>query len=224
MKFLIQKIKSESALDKGFTLIELLVATIIMSSVVTLAGYGFVLLLEENKKAEFESQRRTNLNRALDYIANEVRMANTIEAGTASGEVMKLTIPTVKTNYPVNIPNPTENDALSYEFENSPAVTYSTANSTGVWADANSKAITRNGNFLVDAIKAPTSPPDTTTDCPSTTGTLKGSDGFYVCIHTSGKQVDLYLYGKLSDNPSEAVYNKPLEVKSTVFTRAEPTN
>ncbi|WP_353931322.1 type II secretion system protein [Okeanomitos corallinicola TIOX110] len=242
MKSQIKKIKSDFVVEKGFTLIELLVATVIMSLVVTLAGTAFVSILQQNKKAEFETQRRTNLNRALDYIANEIRMANTISAGSDS-EVMSLTIPTLTINYPVGVTNPTPNDALSYEFDNSNTVTYSIGDSTGVWADNSnppSKSITRNGNFIVDAIKAPVREGNPLT-CPNgtvyetTSGTcipncadgstlspadpVTGRNGFYACIYDSGNKADLYLYGKLSDDTSET-----MEVKSTVFTRAESVN
>lgn len=237
MKSQIKKIKSDFVVEKGFTLIELLVATVIMSIVVTLAGTAFVSILQQNRKAEFETQRRTNLNRALDYIANEIRMANTISAGSDS-EVMSLTIPTIKINYPVGLVNPTTNDALSYEFDDSTTVTYSISDSTGVWtdnlSDPPSKSITRNDNFIVDAIKAPVREGNPPT-CPngtvyeaasgtcipnctdgSTLSPATDRNGFYACIYDSGNKADLYLYGKLSDDTTET-----MEVKSTVFTRAE---
>jgi prepilin-type N-terminal cleavage/methylation domain-containing protein len=87
IQFYLQATKTRpSALhaNEGFTLVELLVATAIMSIVVTLAGFGVVFLLRQNKTAASESDRRINLNRALDYIANEVRTANSISATTTS--------------------------------------------------------------------------------------------------------------------------------------------
>jgi prepilin-type N-terminal cleavage/methylation domain-containing protein len=198
MKNYLKLIKSNFAADKGFTLIEILVAAVIMSMVVTLAGTAFVALLQQNQKAKAESDRRTNLNRALDYMANDIRMAKKIESTTVAGEVIKLTLPDNST------------------------VSYSVANSTGVWTDTNptaaerSQSIQRGAAFLVDGIKAPSSGPPT---CPSGS-TRAGSNGFYACIYSGGKKVDLYLYGKLSDEPRDPDYNQRLEVKSTVYTRA----
>ncbi len=204
MKSHTKNIKSNHAADKGFTLIEILVAAVIMSMVVTLAGTAFVALLQQNQKAKAESDRRTNLNRALDYMAGEIRTAKKIESTSVAGEV-KLTLP-----------------------DNSNVI-YSIADSSGVWTDANSKSIKRGSKFLVDGIKAPSSGAPTPT-CPTPTPAptpphqLVGSNGFYACIYSGGKKVDLYLYGKLSDEPRDPDYNKRLEVKSTVYTRANELN
>ncbi|MBE9235757.1 prepilin-type N-terminal cleavage/methylation domain-containing protein [Anabaena aphanizomenioides LEGE 00250] len=201
MKNYLKFIKSNHAADKGFTLIEILVAAVIMSMVVTLAGTAFVALLQQNQKAKAESDRRTNLNRALDYMANEIRMAKKIESPTVAGEVIKLTLPDNST------------------------VSYSIANSTGVWEGPQS--IKRGSDFLVDGMQAPTSASPTCptpTPAPTPPHQLVGSNGFYACIYSGGKKVDLYLYGKLSDEPRDPDYNKRLEVKSTVYTRANELN
>ncbi|ALB39545.1 hypothetical protein AA650_02870 [Anabaena sp. WA102] len=88
--------------NEGFTLIELLVAIAIMSGVLIIAGIGIVAMLKQNSKALSESDRRANLNRALDYISNEVRMANSISVPATytsppepSGAIgkLRLTIP-----------------------------------------------------------------------------------------------------------------------------------
>lgn len=62
----------------GFTLIELLVAMALTSIVLSLTGFGLVTIMQKNAKAQGETSRRTELNRALDFIADEVRMANSI--------------------------------------------------------------------------------------------------------------------------------------------------
>jgi prepilin-type N-terminal cleavage/methylation domain-containing protein len=84
--------------NEGFTLIELLIATSIMGIVATLAGFGVVAMLQQNKTAASETDRRTNLNRALDFIANEVRSANSLASTSSSlpsdaTGVLRLTIP-----------------------------------------------------------------------------------------------------------------------------------
>jgi len=60
----------------GFTLTELLVAISLSSIVVSGAGFGLVTIMEANAKTEKEVQRRTDLNRALDYITEDIRMAS----------------------------------------------------------------------------------------------------------------------------------------------------
>jgi prepilin-type N-terminal cleavage/methylation domain-containing protein len=206
MKFKFKKIKSNLTDNQGFTLIELLVATVIMSIVVTLSGTAFVALLEKNQEEEFEVQRRTNLNRALDYMANEIKRSNKIEAGDpAAGEVFKLTTPRPPANL---FTNPYTNMTIVYSV-----------------ADG-SQTILRDNDVLVDAIQAPENPPTCPTGStltPALTPPERG-DGFYACIYDSGNKADLYLYGKLSDNEDDPNFNKPLEVKRTVFTRSSAVN
>ncbi|NET01180.1 MAG: prepilin-type N-terminal cleavage/methylation domain-containing protein [Sphaerospermopsis sp. SIO1G1] len=218
MKFQLQKIKLNLTDHQGFTLIELLVATVIMSLVVTLAGSAFVTLLEKNREEEYEVQRRTNLNRALDYIANEVRRSSQIQAGDpAAGEVLQLTIQEQNPAFTAfaSPPNPPYTTVTRI---------YSVANGTGVWQDnsSGSQTIIRGNDVLVDAIKAPTTPPT----CPtgSTMSPSSGGNGFYACIYAGGKKADLYLYGKLTDDQNDPNYNNPLEVKKTVFTRNTAVN
>jgi prepilin-type N-terminal cleavage/methylation domain-containing protein len=62
----------------GFTLIELLVAASITTLVVSIAGSSLVSIMQNNSKAEAETLRRVQLNRALDFISDEVRTAKTI--------------------------------------------------------------------------------------------------------------------------------------------------
>jgi prepilin-type N-terminal cleavage/methylation domain-containing protein len=242
MKFYIQTLKSDVDVNKGFTLIELLVAAAIMSIVVALVGIAFVGILKQNRKAEFNSERRTNLNRALDYIANEVRMATTVAVPTASPTttiysgtgVLRLKVP---------VPNPASgsvynsrlytvvyyrsNSWTGWDSPNSiwrysnvpnpvpirseaPLVTPTPNNVTIVPSPSPTSATTFDHNFLVDGIKTPATLPSCSTG-------LIGDGGFYACISTDGKQVDLYLYGKLSNNTNET---ETMEVKTTVFTRS----
>lgn len=76
------KILNSSA---GFTLIELLVAMSIVSVVLTIAGYGLVAIMTKNQTADTETTNRVNINRALDFISDEVKMANSAidSSGTA---------------------------------------------------------------------------------------------------------------------------------------------
>ncbi|MBK1989838.1 prepilin-type N-terminal cleavage/methylation domain-containing protein [Sphaerospermopsis aphanizomenoides BCCUSP55] len=120
--------------DKGFTLIEVLVAAAIMAIVVALAGTAFVGILQQNRKAEVESERRTNLNRALDYIANDIRMAKSITAPTSS-PVATISSGTGVLRLAIPIPNP-QNGSL-YNSRSYTTVYYTSGSWTG-WDSPNS--------------------------------------------------------------------------------------
>lgn len=76
----------------GFTLIELLVAMAITTIVISLTGFGLVAMMNKNKTYEVQTQRRIEINRASDFIVDEIRMARRINTttnttGTASAAV-----------------------------------------------------------------------------------------------------------------------------------------
>jgi hypothetical protein len=148
-------------------------------------------------------------------MANEIRMSKTIEAGdAANGEVLKLTI-SKRPAIPEDNPGAPAPPPFTSPYTNETRV-YSVADSSDVWQGP--KTVLRGGAVLVDAIKAPTTPPT----CPtgSTLSPSTGGNGFYACIYTDKNKADLYLYGKISDDSNDPNYNKPMEVKRTVFTRA----
>ncbi|PSP00516.1 MAG: hypothetical protein BRC53_00345, partial [Cyanobacteria bacterium SW_6_48_11] len=62
--------------------------------VVGAAGFGVVTIMNANAKSESKTQRRVELNRALDYIAGEVRQAEAINkvSPPASSEFSASTI------------------------------------------------------------------------------------------------------------------------------------
>ncbi len=78
----ISKILHTQSRTAGFTLIELLVAMSISVILVSITGFGLVAMMTKNSKAEGEILRRTELNRALDFITDEVRMANNVNDST----------------------------------------------------------------------------------------------------------------------------------------------
>lgn len=77
----------------GFTLIELLVAMAISTLVIGIAGFGLVTILDKNNKAEAETLRRTNLNRALDFIADDIRESKSVST-TLPAAWTSWTVPT----------------------------------------------------------------------------------------------------------------------------------
>lgn len=60
----------------GFTLVELLTAVAITGLVITIAGFGLVAILQASQKAEAKSDMRTDLNRGLDFISDDIKAAS----------------------------------------------------------------------------------------------------------------------------------------------------
>lgn len=233
-----------------------------MTVVVSIVGVGLVAMLNQNKKAASESDRRANLNRALDYISNEVRMAKSVTAPDATlvppgaKGVLQLTIP-------VTLPS---NCSGGVTINRNYTVVYYTYSSSGLWQSP--KSIKRYANidtplpiptpcptptnlslftpspiptpfaddskyFLVDAITNP-SPLPTPSSSPSpnpctispspspSPSSASSGEGFYACIYSGGRKVDLYLYGNLTTStPTPTPVPTPLEVKTTAVTRAK---
>ncbi|NBD32029.1 MAG: prepilin-type N-terminal cleavage/methylation domain-containing protein [Cyanobacteria bacterium] len=64
--------------NKGFTLVELLASLVITGIVVASLNIGMTYLLQESRETEKESQRRSEHNRAADFLTEEMRMAKAV--------------------------------------------------------------------------------------------------------------------------------------------------
>ena len=64
----------------GFTLIELLVASLIVSVVMLVAWSGLISLMNMSAMAEARTLRQVEINRALDFLTDELRTARNINA------------------------------------------------------------------------------------------------------------------------------------------------
>ncbi|AFZ12589.1 hypothetical protein Cri9333_1702 [Crinalium epipsammum PCC 9333] len=62
--------------DVGFTLIELLLAASLMGIVITVSGWGLSAILLANARGEAESVVSNNLARAIDFISDDIKTAN----------------------------------------------------------------------------------------------------------------------------------------------------
>jgi type II secretory pathway pseudopilin PulG len=69
----------------GFTLVEILIAAAITSTMTALAVFSLTDIMQMSQKAESETLRRQQLNRALDFISDEVRMATAIAKDANTG-------------------------------------------------------------------------------------------------------------------------------------------
>ncbi|MDV2992080.1 MAG: hypothetical protein N4J56_001734 [Chroococcidiopsis sp. SAG 2025] len=211
----------------GFTLVELLVAVAITTLVVSAAGFGLAAITENNKKAKVETERRTELNRALDFISDEVRQAKKI-ANDVSTDL---------SNAP-DFDTTNKTPVLSLQIPGvSQRVIYYVASSSSPWIGP--KVIYRwgpdynsNGNYsnptspddwtgkaLVDLVEDST--PNTNNYCSTGWGAnppVSNRKGFYTCIDPSGRIAEIHLRGKLIDAYGNS--RDPLEVSSKIFPRS----
>jgi type II secretory pathway pseudopilin PulG len=192
--------------NHGFTLPELLISGIIITFLLSVVAYGFSTIQKSSKKNEIELERRSEIARALDFIASEVRQAQVVETNTDNTKnyfdgagrsvVLALKIPGFPDDrrvvyYAAGSASPLVGPQAIYRW--GPQL-----NSNGSYTDPQDPANWQSLP-LIDRID------DTAIDsnwrCPSGTGNLSpssGATGFYACVN--GGVVQLYLNGQLQDD------------------------
>ena len=206
----------------GFTLIEVLLGALFSFVVISAAGYGLVNLLAANVDSEDKSLSQENLNRAIDFIADEVRTAfsisTTIDSGiaTASGfdagtidssvtpkDVLILNLPEVTAGpiiYRIAKPNsskPWLGPRVIYRW--GPDIDVD-----GNYLDTDDYTKWSN-EPLVDAVEdTSTASVSCDADVPNKLP-VSSSTGFYACIAPTGKIADIHILGRVAsaDNPYE---------------------
>ncbi len=73
-----QSVGKKASCPPGFTLSELLIASAIMGVVIAVSSAGVLTMIQANDKAEEQSIRRIELNRALEFMADDIREATSI--------------------------------------------------------------------------------------------------------------------------------------------------
>lgn len=188
-KFLTKK----PASPKGFTLIELIIASVMSVLVLGFAGFGLLFMLREQAVTNASGDLQYNLNRAVDFIAEEVRQASAVTTtatlpsgcvGTGTNTVvLGLTIPPdTTTNVIYYTKTPPNSDWLGPSSIYRCGPNYSAA---GV-ADY-STGSTKNADILIDLIAS-----NSNTNTCQNGGTANPStnSGFFVCI-TNTKLVEI---------------------------------
>jgi hypothetical protein len=100
-----QKTFAKSPRSVGFTLIELLVASLLVSVVILVAWTGLLSVMNMTQVAEARSARQMELNRALDFMTNEIRMARFINQSAtakANGSTVPLANVVTSTGLPLS--------------------------------------------------------------------------------------------------------------------------
>jgi type II secretory pathway pseudopilin PulG len=188
--------------NSGITLVEVLIASLFSVFVIAGGAFGLTAMMQRNAIIEARSQRRMDLDRAINYIADEIKSTNDVQAvaldstfpGDGTG-VLLLSIPGSGTNpqrrvYFIRPSTDTwfgPNTINRYEGTITNPV-------TGIPLNAD--------RVLVDGITTPNSTELMRIQrlCTNTTGAVfRGTGGFYACINAATDTVDLYLYGRLED-------------------------
>lgn len=211
--------------SSGFTLVELIVASMLTIFVVGGAGYGLFIMTRENVASNAASDTQYNLNRAAEFISDEIRTANAISVSSSSVTVsgtngncgtftpiLTLTIPFTATSgtqagtsttYTVYYYNQTPSSpwlGSNAIYRCGPSLQATGSNAGNVSTDATTGLpVSSTSNILVDLIA--TNKDTSDSGCPSgwtaSTGT---STGFFACI--SGKLVELHLASSALDTSS----------------------
>jgi prepilin-type N-terminal cleavage/methylation domain-containing protein len=207
MKRLLKSLTSH-AHAKGFTLVELLIAMSLTSVMLTLAGYGVTTILHANRQSESEISRRANLNRSLDFMADEIRMAKAI-AVPAANAIPAPTCGTVTGVLDLTMPDDSHIIYYSHDISNC---------NQNLWTKPGTirRLQGSSDSLLVDALMAPTTLP---TGCSTAPLSLRGASGFYACLNQSNNHLaTLYLYGRLTDTTGRVTGTYP--VSSEVSARS----
>jgi len=199
--------------NKGFTLIELIAASIMTLFIVSAAGFGMIVMLREQTIATAGGDIQYNLNRAADFISEEVRQASSITttavwptgsstscsssgpSGTTRTFVLGLTIPPgTSTNviYFTNTPPGSPWIGNSAIFRCGPAyrgnggIVDDNGTPSNVSDDIQifSNGYNKTTDALVDLIASPSGL--TTSPCPTGFNAPSPSvtNGFFVCVNT----------------------------------------
>lgn len=230
----------------GFTLIELLIAAFLTLFVISIAGFGLAWSVQNNKTAKSETERRVELNRALDFMADEIRQAKPIAidasdnlsviaptfdddttAPATKTPVLTLQIPGVSQRVIYYVAVKPDTGINSAYF--GPNMVYRwgpTFNGNGTYTNATTPASWQH-RPLVDSIVS-TAPSSTTATslCGSSSWYLNPPSasvtGFYACVDSGGKIAKIGLRGTLSDTYGTSL--TPYEVTSKVFARPDNTS
>ncbi|WP_099238526.1 prepilin-type N-terminal cleavage/methylation domain-containing protein [Synechococcus sp. BDU 130192] len=211
--------RSTSQGSRGFTVTEVLLAITLSGIVAAGLGTAMVATLNASNRTEARTQRRSQLNRAIDYITEDVRRSRFLSVATTDDDTPNDTL--VLEYFPTtgdNASSRTIEYSIAEKDANSPWVgpmvlrrrDYRTGDDPSNWT------------VLVDAISENTS---LTIDCAS--GTAIGNAGFRACLEVGTSatgndvfKVDLALYGEVNDFDGSNNTSEVLSVNSAAFARS----
>ncbi|MDJ0686883.1 MAG: hypothetical protein QNJ41_00075 [Xenococcaceae cyanobacterium MO_188.B32] len=207
----------------GYTLTELIIGAGISVVVIGAAGMGLMNLMRGNNTSTNQADRRAEVNRALEFISDEVRRAETIELNPGSvsnlpsgfgtnGEeaVLALDVP--------NLGQKNPDDKVIYYVKPKP-------NNDNTWLGPNiiyrygppldtSGGSYTNGNWVDQALIDRVNNQTITPSCSG--GTAIPAKGFAACVDSGEKIAKIYVNGKFSGSSSDE-YKADMQV----YARAE---
>ncbi|HEY9828883.1 MAG TPA: hypothetical protein V6D19_25980, partial [Stenomitos sp.] len=208
-----QSIASAKNQQRGLTIVELLVASGLTLSVISIGGLTLNNMIGIGKSTTSQNERRMELNRSLDFMANEVRQSSAIladptkvpsEFSPSATEVDTATVQPVLTLRDSNLPSSVvyylASPAASYKTWRGPKVIYR-------WGPS----FDANGNYGPDKTTPAnwTYQPliDNIDDAPSVvscnragevwTATPASPTGFYACIDKTGTIAQIFQKGRI---------------------------
>jgi prepilin-type N-terminal cleavage/methylation domain-containing protein len=249
MKFICRYIRSISYRDRllneaGFTLAELLVALAITGIVIGLTGSGLYALMKADRRSQIETTDRLELERALAFMTDEIKMSRQITADTSSSLINPINfipVPGHLSIQPILVLRPAPSSGLTNpivyyvaELPNSsvwlgPRVIYRwgpTLLQNGNYSDGNGRDLTRlplgssveyYNEVLVDGISA-VATAEAAIACESSYSNaapvVAARLGFYACIAPDKKSVKLWI----SKQPNPAATAR--SINALVVTRS----
>ncbi|MBV5257835.1 prepilin-type N-terminal cleavage/methylation domain-containing protein [Synechococcus moorigangaii CMS01] len=208
----------------GFTLVELLLAITISGIIATALGVGLSSMLTSNRKVEAKTQQRTLLNRATDYITEDIKKSRVAGISTVN-----TTNDTLELSYFPNITSANE-VVIQYQLDDQsdpwkgPKVLKRREGQRG-----SSGTTWGNWQVVVDGISENT----TDIDCDADSGveTINTLGGFQACVEESDSDatvssapvysVSFALVGELFDfEGNDSSDRDTLRVETQAFSRA----
>ncbi|MGK7932782.1 MAG: hypothetical protein AB4041_15305 [Microcystaceae cyanobacterium] len=195
-----------SQLIRGYTLFELLIAGSLTSLIISSSGLGWLGMVNLNQKSKAQSSISYNVNRAAEFIQEEIKTSAEIapDAVSAVTSITGFTLPTNAT--PVLVLTTTEGDHIVYYTQ---PVSQPWVGPNGIYRWG--YPLDENGNY--DTTQSPSSEllidnidnSPTTVICPSgwQSSTTNSLNGFYAC--TQGTQLAQL---NISSSVSHVVGNK----------------
>jgi hypothetical protein len=188
---------------RGFSLIEMLVASIATVILITAVGYVLTHTLQNRKNNAMGVERRTEINRALEFISNEIKSSEKIETNTSPSNLTTIApsfSPPGGANaiLALKVPN-LDRPIIYYVADKNPGTAWQGPKIIYRWGptlDINGaySNTTWEHHPLIDRVDNNNLNPN----CNGSVTNLIGT-GFAACVNNSGKIAQIFIRGKFAN-------------------------